>query len=213
MVLTLMYRCGLFFNSTIGFCLPMLPKPAPALVCERAPPTCASLLLPTDCAGSSMCKWIPTGPPSSPKGLCIYDWDKCKAPVANAPAAALTLKRSRAPAAAVEVAAGAAAAVVPPPATKLACNNTSPADCDARPCCQWCSSAGGAAAVAGFCMPVLQWPAPALMCSKGTGACTGADASACAASGAECSWHPFGPPGAAGPGICAFDWDKCAAAE
>jgi hypothetical protein len=194
----------------------MLPKPVPALVCQRAPPACSALFSVTDCAASGTCKWIPTGPPLSPKGLCIYDWDKCKAPVTTFAAAApvASIKRTRtAAAAAADVATAVRAAAPAPPAVKLACNNTTPAECDARPCCQWCGGAGPAAA--GFCMPVLQWPAPSLTCSKGTGTCAAGSTSAadCTASGAACSWHPFGPPGSAGPGVCVFDWDKCAAAE
>ena len=170
-----------------------------------------------------MCTWIPTGPPLSNKGLCIYDWAKCKAPADDVPVATLALKRIRTRAAVAAAAASAAAepavavpaaAAAPVMPAKVACNNTTPAECDARPCCQWCGPAAPTVVPVGFCMPVLQVPAPALTCSKGPGNCAAGSASAdaCAAAGAACSWHPFGPPGAAGPGVCAFDWDKCAAA-
>ncbi len=58
------------------------------------------------------------GPPGSLKGLCVYDWDKCKAPVP--PAATPTkLKRLQ------RVAAGEALMAVPPPAPKkVVCNMT-----------------------------------------------------------------------------------------
>lgn len=205
--------CGLYFNASIGFCLPVLPKPVPALVCERAPPTCAAHLSLVDCAGSGTCKWVPMGPPTSPKGLCVYDWDKCKAPAPADAAPAAALKRIRARAAAAAEPAVAAAAPVAP-AAKVSCNMTTPAECDARPCCQWCGPVAPTVVPVGFCMPVLQWPAPALTCSKGPGNCAAGStsAAACAGAGAACSWHPFGPPGSAGPGICAFDWDKCVAA-
>jgi hypothetical protein len=218
----LVSRCGPSFNSSIGFCLPALPKPVPALVCQRPVPTCASLLSPTDCTGGGNCKWVPTGPPLSPSGLCVYDWDKCKAPADDVPVAALALKRMEARAAAAAAAADAAAAAAaaalaapapPAPAAKLACNLTTAAECDARACCQWCGPVAATVLPVGFCMPVLQWPAPALTCSKGPGNCAAGSvsAAACAATGAACSWHPYGPPGSPGPGVCAFDWDKCIA--
>ena len=44
-----------------------------------------TLITPTDCASSGDCKWVPMGPPGSLKGLCVYDWDKCKLPPSAAP--------------------------------------------------------------------------------------------------------------------------------
>ena len=156
----------------------------------------------------------------SPKGLCVYDWDKCKAPADDTPVAVRALKRIQARAAAAvavkELAAAAAVAAAPAPpapAAKAACNSTTAAECDARPCCQWCGPVAPTVLPVGFCMPVLQWPSPSLTCSKGPGNCAAGSTgpAACAASGSACSWHPFGPPGTPGPGICAFDWDKCVA--
>jgi hypothetical protein len=70
-------RCDLSFNLSIGFCLPILPKPVPTFVCQRPSPICASLLSSANCARSDNCRWVPTGPPWSSSGLCIYDWDLC----------------------------------------------------------------------------------------------------------------------------------------
>jgi hypothetical protein len=57
------------------------------------------------------------GPPGSLKGLCVYDWDKCKAPVP--PAVSPTkLKRLQ------RVAAGDVLEAVPPAPKKTVCNMT-----------------------------------------------------------------------------------------
>lgn len=189
----------MFFNTTIGFCLPLIPVPIPALVCQRVPATCKTYLTPTDCAGSGDCKWIPMGPPGSLKGMCVYDWDKCKLP----PAAVKTaFKRSRA---AREEAYDEA---VPPVPKKTVCNMTIQEECDKNKCCQWCGSLFNATAP-GFCMPMIDVPVPSLTCSKGGALCTSAvTEEACDAKGV-CTWRPFGPPGTKGPGMCTFDSFKC----
>lgn len=168
--------------------------PVPALVCERVPATCKTYLSPTDCAGSGDCKWVPLGPPGSLKGMCVYDWDKCKLP----PPPSLQgwtrkgLARIEAPV---------------PPKPKAVCNMTTEVGCDAAKCCQWCGAAFNASA-AGFCMPMMGLPIPALTCSKSDSCAAAASQAACDAT-AVCAWHPFGPPGAQGPGVCTYDPAKC----
>jgi len=196
----------------VGWCMPMLPV-ATGLVCAKEPPTCSPFKTNVTCLAEDDCKWIPTSPVDPGNmGLCMYDWDMCKAPPAT-PAPAKPAKKVHAEArkqAAVARKMRAHKLVKPPaPApAKLNCTIATAEECDASKCCQWCGSVWNTTA-AGWCMPVLDEPIPMMTCSKGSQSCSSLPAATCNTSD-TCSWMPFGPPGTA-MGVCIFDWKKCSA--
>lgn len=212
--------CGPKMAPTIvpvAWCMPVLPV-ATGLVCDKIPSSCAVNLDNTTCLDQSDCKWLPTGSPLDPtgKGICMYDWDACKAPPATPAPATPTLHKSK------KQAARKAAAVdrhaskhatrisdpVPPGPLKLNCTLATSEECDASKCCQWCGSSFNATAP-GWCMPVLDEPIPMMTCSKGSQSCSSLPAAACNVSD-TCSWMPFGPP-TSPMGVCIYDWKKCTA--
>ena len=140
------------------------------------------------------------GPPGSLKGMCVYDWDKCKLPVPPAAMKPMFKRSHRTSVAELHD------EVVPPAPKKSACNMTiqvslpplckwisarcrfqgccdfaqltqrgvaGQEDCDANKCCQWCGSIFNATA-SGFCMPMIDVPVPSLTCSKGGALCSAA---------------------------------------
>jgi hypothetical protein len=177
--------CGLHSNTSQGFCMPMIPKPIPSLVCTREPPTCAELDSQSACGQSTQCKWIPKGIPSMGKGTCIYDWDRCNAPP---PSNELPVKMNF-------VFKFEAKAEVSRP--KFHCNMTRAKECNDHPCCHWCSSKNQQ----GFCMPMIDKTPQKLSCAKEDGTCDHYHDSDSCEHRQMCSWH--------GKGKCKFDDDKC----
>ena len=60
---------------------------------SQEPPTCSPFKTNVTCLAEDDCKWIPTSPVDPGNmGLCMYDWDMCKAPPAT-PAPAKPAKK------------------------------------------------------------------------------------------------------------------------
>ncbi len=77
------------------------------------------------------CQWVPFGPPGTTAGMCVYDWDRCKAPIASVEASKKRLAAKAAKAAHVHATqkkhsaiAKDVAPVAPTPKPKLTCNMT-----------------------------------------------------------------------------------------
>mmetsp|Transcript_60291 Transcript_60291/g.88303 ORF Transcript_60291/g.88303 Transcript_60291/m.88303 type:complete len:279 (-) Transcript_60291:27-863(-) len=197
----------------IGWCMPVLPV-ATSLVCDKVPSSCAINLVNTTCIDN--CKWIPTSPlDPTGAGICMYDWDACKAPPATPaptiPTLHINKKQAVRKSAAIEKLATKHAKSLKapvPPAPKLNCTLATSEECDASKCCQWCGSAFNTT-LPGWCMPVLDEPIPMMTCSKGSQSCSSLPAAVCNVSN-TCSWMPFGPP-TSPMGVCIYDWKKCTA--
>lgn len=72
--------CGSAWNATApGWCMPVLDEPMPMMTCSKGSQSCSSLPAAV-CNVSDTCSWMPFGPPTSPMGVCIFDWKKCAAP-------------------------------------------------------------------------------------------------------------------------------------
>jgi len=205
--------CAVSVNATIGFCMPTLPiAPSPFLMCSKAVGDCKVHLDGTSCAGDGMCKWAPFGPPGTAAGICVYDWDRCKATPPSAPATpAAPVKDFKAEAKArIAKKAVEMAAPVPPgptPKPKLNCTMIDEASCNAETCCEWC---GNVFSPMGWCMPITGKPVPSLTCTKSPEGCESIKVEATCESYDLCAWLPIGPPGS-GMGTCLFNWAKCAA--
>eukprot|EP00287_Rhodomonas_sp_CCMP768_P022424 CAMPEP_0202809976 /NCGR_PEP_ID=MMETSP1389-20130828/2184_1 /ASSEMBLY_ACC=CAM_ASM_000865 /TAXON_ID=302021 /ORGANISM="Rhodomonas sp., Strain CCMP768" /LENGTH=245 /DNA_ID=CAMNT_0049480739 /DNA_START=13 /DNA_END=750 /DNA_ORIENTATION=+ len=179
-------------NSTLGFCMTMIPYPVPAFECKKDVSSCKLHTTSKNCAKDGQCSWIPMGPPTAELGLCVYDWDRCKAP-SFVPSGDEPKPAPSKP---------------PAPKPTMGCTAKTADECDGNSCCMWCGTMFNTTAP-GFCMPILDIPIPTMECSKDTVQCPDMMTEAECESDDVCSWTPFGPPGAKGPGVCVFDWDKC----
>ena len=177
----------------------MVPYPIPALECKKDVSACKTHTEASKCGKHSECSWVPIGPPGTEAGLCVYDWDRCKAPPS-----------SYVPSASASDSDSDSDDDKPKPAPKptTGCEAKTAAECDDNSCCQWCGTMFNASA-AGFCMPVLDIPIPTMKCSKGTISCSDQMTETDCEKDDVCTWTPFGPPGAKAAGACFFDWDKC----
>lgn len=73
--------CSTPFNLTGGFCMSMGPfPPPPALNCSKGVVTCKAYKLADACMAQPLCAWLPISPT---KGMCLFNWDKCKLPPAE----------------------------------------------------------------------------------------------------------------------------------
>mmetsp|Transcript_28710 Transcript_28710/g.44995 ORF Transcript_28710/g.44995 Transcript_28710/m.44995 type:complete len:275 (+) Transcript_28710:151-975(+) len=74
--------CATPFNLTAGFCMPVMNIPVPFLQCSKPADDCEALDSSMACGKTSLCKWVPFGPPTAAKGpgMCVFDWNACKAP-------------------------------------------------------------------------------------------------------------------------------------
>eukprot|EP00281_Chroomonas_sp_CCMP1168_P024047 CAMPEP_0206229504 /NCGR_PEP_ID=MMETSP0047_2-20121206/9741_1 /ASSEMBLY_ACC=CAM_ASM_000192 /TAXON_ID=195065 /ORGANISM="Chroomonas mesostigmatica_cf, Strain CCMP1168" /LENGTH=278 /DNA_ID=CAMNT_0053652825 /DNA_START=44 /DNA_END=880 /DNA_ORIENTATION=+ len=206
--------CAISFNASVGFCLPIIPMgPNPAFTCDKLPADCKTLLGEPSCDANEQCAWVPFGPPGTAAGMCVYDWDRCKATPAT-PAEKLqrnkelAMEHLAAKIAEEEAIQDTPAPPAPTPKPKLTCNMTDAMSCDAALCCQWCGIVFNA--TAGFCMPILDVPIPSLVCSKGDIGCEKVKVNTTCLEMDLCTWLPVGPPGSP-KGKCMFDWNKCKA--
>jgi hypothetical protein len=121
--------------------------------CSKSVTTCDKVLNQTACCKTNMCLWTPVDTKQLPG---------CTAPPPPNPPQPPTPP-------------------TPPPAPgpppKFSCDMATAEECDASPCCNWCSSTWNTSS--SFCMPVLNEAVPMATCSKDEGPCDVKSASAC----------------------------------
>jgi len=187
--------CAPTINATAGFCMPTIPTvPSTALTCAKTIGDCKANIDVTSCGSDATCKWAPFGPPGTPVGMCVYDWDRCK----PTPAPASTFKKAAK--ARIEAKAIATKEVAPPgpippgptPKPKVNCTMITEAACNGETCCEWC---GNVFSPIGWCMPITGKPVPSLTCSKSPEGCEAIKVEATCESYDLCAWLPIGPPG------------------